>query len=169
MEKTNNAIVFLICLVIAFLGGFLLHSGTTITEHEENVSEAVFEEEEQEQTGLAEDKPVTGKVITHVTLTTYNAVKAQTNEDSLTTASGMKIDLNRVKNGTQKYCAVSKNLLYLLPYGSIIHIEGHGYYIVADTMHPRFNHYIDILQDVSKPNFKKEKVKITLIRKGYVA
>ena len=51
MEKTNNAIVFLICLVIAFLGGFLLHSGTTITEHEENVSEAVFEEEEQEQTG----------------------------------------------------------------------------------------------------------------------
>ena len=39
MEKTNNAIVFLICLVIAFLGGFLLHSGTTITEHEENVSE----------------------------------------------------------------------------------------------------------------------------------
>lgn len=166
MEKTNNTIVFLICLVIAFLGGFLLHSGTTITEHEENVSEAVFEEEEQEQ---AEDKPVTGKVITHVTLTTYNAVKAQTNEDSLTTASGLKIDLNRVKNGTQKYCAVSKNLLYLLPYGSIIHIEGHGYYIVADTMHPRFNHYIDILQDVSKPNFKKEKVKITLIRKGYVA
>ena len=165
MEKTNNAIVFLICLVIAFLGGFLLHSGTTITEHQENVSEAVFEEE-QEQT---EDKPVEGKVITHVTLTTYNAVKSQTNEDSLTTASGMKIDLNRVKNGTQRYCAVSKNLLYLLPYGSIIHIEGHGYYIVADTMHPRFNHYIDILQDVSKPNFKKEKVKITLIRKGYNA
>lgn len=104
--------------------------------------------------------------VTHVTLTTYNAVQSQCDSDPLTTADGTKIDLNKLNRGELRYAAVSRDLLWAIPYGSIIHIEGHGEYEVRDTMNERFNHYIDILQSTSKKNFKKEEVKVTLIRKG---
>jgi len=106
------------------------------------------------------------KFITHVTLTTYNAVKSQCDDTPLITADGTKIDVKKLKRGEIKYCAVSKDLRWCIPLGSIIHIEGHGYYEVRDTMNDRFNHYIDILQHSSKKNFKKEKVKVILIKKG---
>ena len=104
--------------------------------------------------------------VTHVTLTTYNAVQSQCNSDPLTTADGTKIDLKKLKRGEIKYAAVSRDLLWAIPYGSIIYIEGHGEYEVRDTMNERFNHYVDILQDVSKRNFKKKLIKVTLVRKG---
>ena len=106
------------------------------------------------------------KFITHVTLTTYNAVTSQCDNTPLITADGTKIDVKKLKRGEIKYCAVSKDLRWCIPLGSIIHIEGHGYYEVRDTMNDRFNHYIDILQHSSKKNFKKEKVKVILIKKG---
>ena len=105
------------------------------------------------------------RFITHVTLTTYNAVKSQCDANPLITADGTKINLKKLKEGKIKYAAISRNLLPYIPLGSIIHIEGHGYYEVRDTMNKRFSHHIDILQDVSKKNFKKEKIKITLISK----
>ena len=49
--------------------------------------------------------------------------------------------------------------------GSIIDIDGHGRYEVVDTMDARFNHYIDILQHYTEKNFKKEKIKVTLVKK----
>ena len=94
--------------------------------------------------------------VTHVTLTTYNAVQSQCNSDPL----------NKLNRGELRYAAVSRDLLWAIPYGSIIHIEGHGEYEVRDTMNERFNHSIDILQPTSKKNFKKEEIKVTLIRKG---
>ena len=103
--------------------------------------------------------------ITHVTLTTYNPVAAQCDKTPLITADGTKIDLKKLKNKKIKYAAVSRDLLWCIPLGSIIHIEGHGYYEVRDTMNARFNHYIDILQHQSEPNFKKERVKVTVIKK----
>lgn len=109
----------------------------------------------------AEDKPF----ITHVTLTTYNAVKSQCDDTPLITADGTKIDLKKLKNGKLKYAAVSRDLLWCIPLGSIIHIEGHGYYEVRDTMNERFNHYIDILQHPSQQNFKKSKVMIKVVKK----
>lgn len=109
----------------------------------------------------AEDKPF----ITHVTLTTYNAVKSQCDDTPLITADGTKIDLKKLKSGKLKYAAVSRDLLWCIPLGSIIHIEGHGYYEVRDTMNERFNHYIDILQHPSQQNFKKSKVMIKVVKK----
>ena len=109
----------------------------------------------------AEDK----KFVTHVTLTTYNAVKSQCDDTPLITADGTKIDLKKLKSGKLKYAAVSRDLLWCIPLGSIIHIEGHGYYEVRDTMNERFNHYIDILQHSSKKNFKKNKVRVEVIKK----
>ena len=86
------------------------------------------------------------KFVTHVTLTTYNAVKSQCDNTPLITADGTKIDLKKLKNGKIKYAAISRDLLWCIPLGSVIHIEGHGYYDVRDTMNERFNHCIDILR-----------------------
>ena len=102
---------------------------------------------------------------THVTITTYNAVRSQCDRSPLITADGTKIDHRKVKSGEQKIVAISRDLLYAIPLGSLIYVEGHGYYEVRDTMNSRFKHRIDILQHSSKKNFKKDKIKIKLVRK----
>ena len=103
--------------------------------------------------------------VTHVTLTTYNAVKKQCDDSPLITADGTKIDLHKLKKGKIKYAAVSRDLLWCIPLGSIIHIEGHGDYEVRDTMNKRFDHHIDILQHSSQKNFKKNKVRVEVVKK----
>ena len=105
------------------------------------------------------------KFITHVTLTTYNAVKSQCDETPDVTANGTIIDHKKLKQGKLKYCAISPDLLWCIPMGSIIDIDGHGRYEVVDTMNARFNHRIDILQYHTEKNFKKEKIKIMLVKK----
>ena len=107
-----------------------------------------------------------GNVITHCNVTTYNPCPEQCNADYLTTANGTKIDMKKLKNGQHRYVAISRDMLWLFPYGSIIEIEGHGRYEIVDTMNARYNHCIDILQHKSQKNFKEEKVKITLVKKG---
>lgn len=102
---------------------------------------------------------------THVTITTYNAVRSQCDRSPLITADGTKIDHNKVKSGKQKIVAISRDLLYAIPLGSIIDIEGYGKYEVRDTMNSRFKHSIDILQHSSKKNFKKNNIKIRLVKK----
>ena len=103
--------------------------------------------------------------ITHVTITTYNAVRSQCDSSPLITADGTKIDNNKLKSGEQRIVAISRDLLHAIPLGSLIYVEGHGYYEVRDTMNSRFKHRIDILQHSSKKNFKKDKIKIKLVRK----
>lgn len=102
---------------------------------------------------------------THVTITTYNAVRSQCDRSPLITADGTKIDHRKVKNGEQRIVAISRDLLYAIPLGSLIYVEGHGYYEVRDTMNSRFRHSIDILQHPSKKNFKKNNIKIKLVSK----
>ena len=102
---------------------------------------------------------------THVTITTYNAVRSQCDRSPLITADGTKIDHNKVKSGEQRIVAISRDLLYAIPLGSIIDIEGYGKYEVRDTMNSRFKHSIDILQHSSKKNFKKNNIKIKLVKK----
>ena len=106
------------------------------------------------------------KFITHVTLTTYNATKAQCDNNPNKTANGTIIDHKKLKQGKLKYCAISRDLLWCIPMGSIIDIDGHGRYKVVDTMNARFSHHIDILQHHTKKNFKKERIKIVLVKSG---
>ena len=103
--------------------------------------------------------------ITHVTITTYNAVRSQCDRSPLITADGTKIDHRKVKSGEQRIVAISRDLLHDIPLGSVIYVEGHGKYEVRDTMNSRFKHRIDILQHSSKKNFKKDKIKIKLVKK----
>ena len=102
---------------------------------------------------------------THVTITTYNAVRSQCDRSPLITADGTKIDHNKLKSGEQKIVAISRDLLYAIPLGSVIYVEGYGRYEVRDTMNSRFKHRIDILQHSSKKNFKKNNIKIKLVKK----
>ena len=180
MRKLNFDKLYLICLFLAFLSGYLCHSDKYIVIEKENVSQGLNEpieiKVEEETIKESDDVRVKARkkvrnnnVITHVTLTTYNAVREQTNENNLITANGTRLIPHKIKNGSQKICAISRDLLWLIPFNSEIHIEGHGNYIVADLMNKRFNHSVDILQDMSEPNFRKEKVKVTLIRRGDLA
>ena len=102
---------------------------------------------------------------THVTVTTYNAVRSQCDKTPTITADGTRIDNKKLENGQQRIVAISRDLLHEIPLGSTILIDGYGCYVVRDTMNPRFNHCIDILQHSSKENFKKEKIKVKLVKK----
>lgn len=89
-----------------------------------------------------------------VTLTAYNAVSAQTDNDPLITASG-------AYSNPEVIAARSRDLADELPFGTIIKLDGPasaqrtcgyhvvspiiGYRIIADTMHARYNDRIDIL------------------------
>ena len=105
------------------------------------------------------------KFITHVTLTTYNATKSQCDNNPNKTANGTIIDYKKLKQGKLRYCSISPDLLWCIPMGSIIYIDGHGRYTVVDTMNARFNHRIDILQHYTKKDFKKKKIKVILVKK----
>ena len=99
-----------------------------------------------------------------ITLTVYNPVESQCDDTPLVTANGTKIDLEKFKKGEIKYCAVSRDLLSEIPYGSIIYIEGYGEYEVVDTMNKRIKMGVDILQDVSEKGFKKTNVRILKVK-----
>ncbi len=91
-----------------------------------------------------------------VTLTAYNAVPEQTDDDPLVTASG-------AYSNPEVIAARSRDLVDKLPFGTIIEIDGTdaskkncgydivapiiGYRVIADTMNARYTDRIDILFD----------------------
>ena len=104
-------------------------------------------------------------VVTHVTLTCYQPVKSQCDNEPLTTADGSKINLKHLKAEKIKWCAISRDLLYLFPKGKPkkIYIEGYGIYEVRDVMNKRHTHRVDILihpKDSKRISIKNVKIKI---------
>lgn len=102
---------------------------------------------------------------THVTLTYYQPVKNQCDNNPLVTADGSKINLHHLKNNKVKWCAVSRDLLYLFPKDKPkrVWIEGFGIFEVRDLMNKRHHHRIDILihpKDSKRISIKNVKVKI---------
>lgn len=105
-------------------------------------------------------------VITHVKVTCYQPVEEQCDSNPLVTADGSKIDLHKLKKGNVKWCAVSRDLLWLFPKDKPkrVHIEGYGIYEVRDVMNKRFNHRVDILIHPSEEaNISEENVKMTIL------
>ena len=114
---------------------------------------------------LGLSKAQSKNIITHVTLTYYQPVKEQCDKQPLVTADGSKINLHHLKKGKIKWCAISRDLLYLFPKNKPkrVYIEGFGVYEVKDVMNKRFKHRIDILihpKDSRKISINKVKVKI---------
>ena len=108
----------------------------------------------------------TRATVTHVTLTYYQPVKGQCDSKPLITADGSKINLNHLKSGKIRWCAISRDLLYLFPKGKPkrIYIEGFGTYQVRDVMNRRFRNSVDILiHPKNSKRIKLNKVKIKII------
>lgn len=105
--------------------------------------------------------------VTHVTLTYYQPVKEQCNSEPLVTADGSKINLHHLKQGKIKWCAISRDLLWLFPKNrpKRIYIDGFGIYQVRDIMNKRWNHRVDILiHPKDSKRIKLEKVKIKILK-----
>lgn len=105
------------------------------------------------------------QTITHVTLTCYQPVKSQCDSAPLVTADGSKINLAHLKQNKIKWCAISRDLLYLFKKDKPrrVYIEGFGVYEVKDVMNKRHNHRIDILihpKDSKRISINHVKVKI---------
>ena len=108
---------------------------------------------------------VAKSTVTHVTITYYQPVKSQCNSEPLVTADGSKINLRHLKQGRIKWCAISRDLLWMFPKGKPkrIYIEGFGTYYVKDVMNRRFTHRVDILihpKDSKRIKLNKVKIKI---------
>lgn len=105
--------------------------------------------------------------VTHVTLTYYQPVKAQCNNEPLVTADGSKINLHHLKQGRIRWCAISRDLLWLFPKNrpKRIYIDGFGVYQVRDIMNKRWNHRVDILiHPKDSRRIKLEKIKIKILK-----
>lgn len=105
------------------------------------------------------------QTVTHVTLTCYQPVKSQCDKEPLVTADGSKINLHHLKRGSIKWCAISRDLLYLFPKNKPkrVSIDGFGVYEVKDIMNKRHKHRIDILihpKNSKRISIKNVKVKI---------
>jgi hypothetical protein len=92
------------------------------------------------------------------TLTIYNPVRAQCDADPLTTASNRRINTARLRSGTVRWMALSRDFLSRwggrLHYGDTLRVDANdpaidGHWILQDTMHKRFHKRGDLLFDRS--------------------
>lgn len=81
--------------------------------------------------------------------TYYNPTQGQCDNTPLTTGSGYRINIEKLKRKEIKVVAVSRDLLKVYPYGSTIYVHQpvhlRGTYRVEDTMNKRFTKRIDFL------------------------
>ena len=106
-------------------------------------------------------------ITSHVTLTCYQPLVSQCDNNPLVTSDGSKINLKHLKNGKIKWCAISQDLLYLFPKDKPkrIFIEGYGLYEVKDVMNRRHKHKVDLLihpKNSMRINIENVKIKILL-------
>ena len=98
-----------------------------------------------------------------VTAAVYHAVKGQCDATPLVTASGAKIS-SAESAYEHRYLAVSRDLLDVFPYGTMVEISGcgelDGRWVVADTMNKRYKGYIDLLINPDMKGGKWERVRI---------
>lgn len=115
----------------------------------EEVEEELIEIEEIEES-IPDPEPENLEWFT-VTATYYNPVSSQCSGNPLITASGKKIDLEKLRKGHIRWIAVSRDLLKIFNYGDTVYIECNhdpsieGEYVVVDTMHERHKRKIDLL------------------------
>lgn len=92
------------------------------------------------------------------TLTIYNPSRTQCDADPFITASNKKIDLTRLRNGSIRWMALSRDLLKrwggALHYGDTITLQTgdlsvDGTWVIQDTMNKRFKNRGDLLFDAA--------------------
>ena len=107
------------------------------------------------------------ETITHCTITCYQPLASQCDGNSLYTSDGSKINLRKLSSNSIKWCAVSRDLLYLFHKDKPkrVHIEGFGIYEVHDVTNKRFNHRVDILiHPKDNIRFCLNYIKVTILK-----
>lgn len=101
-----------------------------------------------------------------VTATVYHAVEGQCDDNPLVTASGAKIS-SAESAYEHRYLAVSRDLLDVFPYGTMVEVSGcgelDGEWVVADTMNRRYKGYIDLLINPDMKGGKWEGVRVSKV------
>lgn len=102
-----------------------------------------------------------------VTATVYHAVEGQCDASPLVTASGARIS-SADSAYEHRYLAVSRDLLDVFPYGTMVEVSGcgelDGYWVVQDTMNRRYKGYIDLLINPDMKGGKWEGVRIKKVK-----
>lgn len=142
--------------VVALMGFLFLPGSAGAPAHAETISApvAIAGVAEEPSKRLATSQEVAQTYT--VSMTAYNAVPGQTDDNPFVTASGMASNVEVV-------AARSRDMAGELPFGTVIRVERSvkdtpscrfsevehqiGYRIIADTMHQRWTHKIDIQLD----------------------
>jgi hypothetical protein len=113
------------------------------------------------------------------TLTIYNPVRGQCDDDPLVTASNRKIDLARLRNGDLRWMALSREMLSRwggeLKYGDTLTVNAgdnaiDGEWIIQDTMAKRFSKHGDLLfHQVNRKTGRWTNVTVQKTEKYYLA
>lgn len=144
-------------IAVVALMGFMFSpnsAGAPVYADTSSATVAVAREAEEPSKRLATSKEVART--TTVSMTAYNAVPGQTDDNPFVTASGMY-------SHTDVVAARSRDMAAELPFGTVIRLERSakdtsvcrfaqvehqiGYRIIADVMHQRWTKKIDVLLD----------------------
>lgn len=143
--KTGLNIFSAICAILLFF----LHLNSILDRLDNNNNNNKTYENSREAIKSQAPRELKQNVFKKFKATYYQAVQGQCDDDPLTTASGYRINVRKVKSGETKIVAVSRDLLKQYPYGSTIYVHQpvhlRGYYKVEDTMNKRFTNRIDFL------------------------
>lgn len=144
--------LYLIAIVALFAWAMNLREGEAEVIVEEVEREVIVERESE---------------VYVVTATVYHAVEGQCDDSPLVTASGAKI-ASAESAYEHRYLAVSRDLLDVFPYGTMVEVSGcgelDGIYCVVDTMAKRFKGYVDILINPDMKGGKWEGVRIKKVK-----
>ena len=148
-EKVLIIVILSLIITIMFNGG---------GDNGRRISSVITEEEYKYDSfidSIMSTEKLREKLTETVTVTRYNPVIEQCDDDPLITADNSKIDLKKLNIGKLRWIAVSRDLREKFPYGSKVRLivgdkEIDGIYYVHDTMNPRFKSRIDILSPVNE-------------------
>ncbi len=117
----------------------------------------ILDRETEDDTSLTSKEDLCENLPGHyVSATYYNPVAEQCWGDPLVTASGKRIDLEKLKRDEIKWIAVSRDLLAHYNYGDKVMLSCsddpsiEGIYTIEDTMNKRFKNKIDLLWHTDK-------------------
>ena len=107
-----------------------------------------------------------------VTVTRYNPVIDQCDDDPLITADNSEIDLKKLKANKLRWVAVSRDLLGEFSYGDTIRLTCrndpsiNGKYTIHDCMNKRWKNRVDILTHIESDHGRGKWEDVKIIREG---
>ena len=189
LNLVETALIYAIVFIFLFIIGSIIFNNRPVKKYWVDAEEVEYEEfldsiieAESNKSNFHEKKiSSTNKVSKQriikrnnktfkVTVTKYNPVREQCDEDPLITADNSKICLNKLNAGKLKWVAVSRDLREHFKYGEKVIIKCdhdpsiNGEYEVHDTMNPRYTRTIDLLSPIDDTKGKWKNVEIKKAR-----